>query len=402
MTSNELTADSVERYRAILPALSNKVYMNFGAQGVMARQTMEAIQSAYAEVQRRGPLSMGAFAWLQDQLQETRKELSLEFEAPPQCFALTQSTTDGCNIVLWGTKWSAGDHLLLSDAEHPGVVAAAVQLARRLKLELSLFPAAGVSQDQVVHTLGGALKDRTRLVLLSHILWNTGDLLPVDEIVSVCHARGVKVLIDGAQSAGVLPLSLEQSQVDYYAMTGHKWLGGPEGVGALYVSTTVMDELEPTFVGWRGSILAGPTALKGWEPGAARFEVSTSPFPLLSGLRAALRLSREYGSVWARLQMILRNAQLLRDRLSAQPEIKLLGSEHPQSGLVTFSIKGASHKEVARSLEEKQIIIRTIPDPDCLRASVNWFTTESDLDALLRSLKDYIGAENLSGATVPE
>lgn len=232
---NMRTKTDIQEHRKNFPGLTNKAYFNYGGQGVMSSQALAAILDSFKNVQSTGPFNSKMFGWLTDEVIATKKSLASEFGGDVDLYALTQNATEGCNIVLWGLEWKTGDHLLLTDSEHFGVLASSQQLARRHNLELSYFSAAGPTQT-VLNNLEQALKSQTKLVVVSHVLWNTGAILPIAEMSEICRKRSTLLLVDGAQSAGVIPLDLAKLDVDFYALTGHKWLGGPEGVGALYVS----------------------------------------------------------------------------------------------------------------------------------------------------------------------
>ena len=127
--------------------------------------------------------------------------------------ALTENVTSSCNIVLWGIEWEAGDEILLTDAEHPGVVATAQEIARRFGVKLVTCPIMETTnQGDPVAVIKAYLSPHSRLVVISHILWNTGQVLPLKEIVTICHQnqgkKPTEVLVDGAQSAGSMPLDL--------------------------------------------------------------------------------------------------------------------------------------------------------------------------------------------------
>jgi L-cysteine/cystine lyase len=386
MVSATKLSQTIEQFRSNVPALKNKAYMNFGAQGVLAQETIDAIGQSYSWVQQHGPLSGKVFGWLMQELRDTRQAFADEFGCAAANLALTQSTTDGCNIVLWGLPWQAGDDLLITDAEHAGVIAATHQLAKRHNLNLRVCPVDGRSEDQILQTLEQQLTDKTRVFLFSHILWTTGQTLPIKEIIDLCRSRGVLTLVDGAQSAGVLDLDLPASKADCYAVTGHKWLGGPDGVGALYLTDEAIERLEPTFVGWRSSKFDSHGAPSGWEEGAARFEVATAPFPLLAATRKAIYIRREHGTAGERYQLVLDNATRLRGALSALNGVQCLSSKAPTSGLVSFKVEGGSHRQICDELERQQIIVRTLPSPDCLRASLHYFTSEDEIKKLISVL----------------
>lgn len=379
-------SQTIAEFRASVPALQNKVYMNFGAQGVMAQEAMDEIARSYSYVQSNGPLCGRMFGWLTDELCVTRAAFAEEFSCASENIALTQSTTDGCNIVMWGLPWKAGETLIITDSEHSGVVAAAAQLARRHHLNLSICPVASQSDQQVLEWLDKNLTAKTRLFVFSHILWTTGKILQVKEIIDLCHSRGVLALVDGAQSAGVLDFSIADTAADFYAVTGHKWLGGPEGVGALYVAQDAVEKLEPTFVGWRSCRFDKHGNPSGWELGAARYEVATAAVPLLAATRKALALRHRHGTSFDRYQMVLANALKLRTALSAVEQIDCICPEIPASGLVSFTVDGLSHSRLCSELEAQQIIVRTLSSPDCIRASVQYFTTEEELRKLVSAV----------------
>ncbi|MBX9725130.1 MAG: aminotransferase class V-fold PLP-dependent enzyme [Candidatus Obscuribacterales bacterium] len=381
-----MISSSINEQRLKFPALKNKSYLNFGAQGTMATSTIDAIKHSYDYVQDKGPLSAGMFAWIQEEGWRCKKLIADEFGGEASSYALTQNTTEGCNIVLWGLDWKEGDTLLTTDSEHNGVMKAAIQLCKRNKLKLEVCKIAKLnSEEEILEAVQESLKSKPRLFMISHILWNTGRVLPLKKIVDLCKSKNVKVLADGAQSAGVMPLDMIELGAEFYAFTGHKWIGGPEGVGALYVAPDSLEDLEPTFAGWRGAIFDSKGQAIGWQPDSSRYEVATAPFPLLSGLINAIEVHRQAGTAVARYETIIQIASKLRAELSTMPNLKLL-DKTGGSSLVSFAIDDVIHANVVKALESKGFIVRTIPNPECIRASVHYFSQE-EADKFCDALK---------------
>src|SRR5581483_305329 len=313
-------SQTLAEHRLNYPALANKAYFNYGGQGTLSRGSLEEIQTAYQLVQAEGPFSMRMLNWITQELQRTRECFASELGGDPTSYAITHNATEGCNIVFWGIDWKPGDHLIITDSEHPGVHAAAEQVAKRQQLKLSMVPTAQNQADEsILERISSTIDERTKLVAISHVLWNTGRTLPVAEIQSLCRKANVRLLIDGAQSAGVIPLDLAELDVDYFAFPGHKWMCGPEGIGALYIRPSLIDELQPTFVGWRGSMLGEED-----KHTAAKFEVATSPFPLLCGLRSAIDLHQRWGTAAERYDQLLENVRTLREALSSIEGVSLV------------------------------------------------------------------------------
>ncbi|MEG4586131.1 aminotransferase class V-fold PLP-dependent enzyme [Microcoleus sp. MOSTC5] len=418
-----------DNHRQQFPALANKAYFNYGGQGPLPEPALDAIYQAYKRVQLGGPFSGEVGAWVAQEAMLTRRAIASELAVPPETIALTEDVTVGCNIALWGIDWKAGDHLLLSDCEHPGIVASVMELQRRFNIEVSVCPlAATLNEGDAVAVIANALQPNTRLLVISHILWNTGQVLPLAEIVKVCHeppltppCQGggqedfpliqgegqeelsliqgekqeelpannskVRVLVDAAQSVGVLPLNLIESGVDFYAFTGHKWWCGPEGLGGLYVSAEALADLHPVFIGWRGIVTDANAKVLGWKPGSQRYEIATSAYPLYAGLRSAIALQHEWGTIEERYAEICRLSKYLWERLSELSDVECLRKSAPEAGLVSFRLMNKMpHNKLVNLLEKQGIMVRTILNPDCVRACVHYFTTEAEIDKLVGAI----------------
>ncbi len=384
----------LELHRQKFPALANKTYFNFGGQGTLPQASLEAIQQAYEYVQRHGPFSAGVNAWVMEEAHQTRLAIASELVAPVETIALTEDVTVGCNIAMWGIDWQAGDHLLLTDCEHPGIFATAQEIGRRFKVEVSSCPIMDtLNQGDPTAVIAQHLRPRTRLLVLSHVLWNTGQVLPVAEIVEVCRnystgTKSLRVLVDAAQSVGSLPLNLTELGADFYAFTGHKWWCGPEGTGGLYVRSDALESLNPTFIGLRGLVTSEAGKPVGWKPDGRRFEVSTSAYPLYAGVRSAIATHQQWGTAQERYEQICQMSEYLWQRLSQLDAVSCLRTSPPKAGIVSFVLtNGHSHKRLVHSLEQQGIMVRTLLDPDCVRACVHYFTQHREIDQLVEAIE---------------
>ena len=382
-------------YRQNFPALANKTYLNYGGQGPLPKISLEAIYDSYQKVQNLGPFSHTVGEWMINETALIRRAIAAELGVFPETITLTEDVTVGCNIPLWGLDWQAGDHLLLSDCEHPGVIATIQEIKRRFHIEFSTCPIMEtLNEGNPVKVIEQNLRPHTKLLIISHILWNTGQVLPLTNIVKLCHnlfPSPIKVLVDAAQSVGVLPLKLAETEVDFYAFTGHKWWCGPEGLGGLYVSAKVRENLSPTFIGLRSILRDKIGKPIGWKPDGRRYEISTSAYPLYSGLRQAISLHNQWGTATERYERIKKLSAYLWENLSKIPEIKCLRKAPPEAGLVSFQLtNGKSHKELVKFLENQEIMVRTILDPDCVRACVHYFSLEAEIDQLVIKIQAFV------------
>jgi len=385
-------ATRLQTWRAQFPALANKRYFNFGGQGPMPQAALEAIYQAHTQLQTEGPFSNGINQWIQQSAAAMRQTLAESLHVPAAAMTLTEDVTVGCNIPLWGLDWQTGDRLLMTDCEHPGVIAAVQEISRRFHVEVDICPILATAQGgEPVAVIEAALQPRTRMLVVSHILWNTGQLLPLAELVQLCHDRPdpVWVLVDAAQSVGMIPLDLTALGVDFYAFTGHKWCCGPAGLGGLYVRPEVRDAIAPTFIGWRSITTDAQAHPTGWKPNGQRYEVATSDYPLMAGLQTALTLHQQWGTPEDRFQRLWDLSRALWERLQAHPQIRMVSATPPPSGLVSFEILDAAgqpsperHTRLVNDLEAEQILLRILLHPHCVRACVHYFTLEAEVQAL--------------------
>jgi L-cysteine/cystine lyase len=391
--------------RQDFPGLTDKAYFNYGGQGPMPQSALSAIYESYQFIQEKGPFSEQVGLWVSTELAKTRQAIASELGVLPQTITLTENVSIGCNISLWGLDWQPGDRILIGDCEHPGIIAAVNELADRFDLKVSTCPLMEtLNEGNPILAIASHLHPNTRLVVVSHLLWNTGQVLPLKEIVKVCHEfsqdrdtpRKIRVMVDAAQSVGVLPLNLTEIGVDFYAFTGHKWWCGPEGLGGLYVSPDAADSLRPTWIGWRSILMDAAGEVTGFKPDGRRFEVATSAYPLLVGLQKAIAYHQAIGTPEDRYHRIQVLSHQLWTQLRELPDIICLKSTPPEAGLVSFQLAeslqkaGASHDKLVSFLEkEHRIMIRTIRQPDCVRACVHYFSLDSEIDQLISGIREY-------------
>jgi L-cysteine/cystine lyase len=352
--------------RAQFPVLGRVAYLNAGSMGPLARPTVEAMQA-----QERADLKggRGGRPYIESMLElraRVRAALAATIGVPPENVALTSSTTESCNIVLAGLRLAPEDEVVTTDTEHFGLLGplhasgATVRVAavRTLPPELAL--------DAIL----AEITPKTRLVALSHVSWQTGNMLPVEEIQE---AAAVTMLVDGAQSAGAI--AVDATRFDFYTVSGQKWLCGPDATGALYVRDPERLHVAlPTYFSQDRYDVDGTYTPK---EGAARFDAGWIPNASLAGLEAALATVPH----WAAHHSAEVTARCY---LSLSERFEVVTAPG-QANLVSFVAEGDA-AEVAARVFERGVVIRDLPGTDWLRVSCGWWTSDGDVDRLLRSL----------------
>ena len=384
--------------RDLCPALQNKTYFNYGGQGPLPSPSLEAITASWARIQELGPFTADVWPYIAKEVNSTRRLLAQCCGVPPHRLALTENVTSGCVLPLWGLPFAEGDQLLIGDCEHPGVVSACVELARRQNLAIDVLPVKHLRGDQahcdaaVLEAINQALTPRTRLVVLSHLLWNTGQVMPIAAVAKQLnqHLQQPYLLVDAAQSFGQIPVEDAAAAADIYAFTGHKWACGPEGLGGVALSERVVANAAPTVIGWRSLRDESKADLNSsdlFHHDSRRFEVATSCVPLMAGLRSSLQLLEQEGSAQQRWDRIRTLSGNLWQALQGLDRVTPLLDVAPSSGLVSFQINGdVPPAEHVKQLGAQGLWIRDLADPSCLRACTHISTTADDINALAAAI----------------
>jgi L-cysteine/cystine lyase len=352
--------------RAQFPVLERFVYLNAGSLGPLSRATLEAIEARVRFDQEHG---RGGRAWFEDMLalrERIRARMAEVIGSTPDRIALTSSTTDGCNIVVSGLGLTSDDEVVTTDSEHPGLLLPLHVSGARVRVA----EVAGRPTEDALATILGCITPRTKLLALSHVLWTTGQLMPVHELK---RASGLPVLVDGAQSVGAIPVDV--GELDYYTVSGQKWLCGPEPVGALHVREPEQLKVAiPTYFAQRSIERDGSFVPK---DGAARFDAGWVTPPVLAGFEAALDGAPEW-----RFERGAEMAQRCRDSLAKHFEV--IG-EPGQSTLVSFVPHGDAAETAAR-LYAQNVVVRDLPGTGLVRASCGWWTSDDDVERLVTGL----------------
>jgi L-cysteine/cystine lyase len=315
------------------------------------------------------------------------------------------AATDGMNVAAWAVDWKAGDRVVTTNLEHAGGLGPLWAIRERLGVVLAIAdiglggmgadgagepegagtdgapdPALAPERAAILEAFDRAVTPGTRLVALSHVTWATGARLPIREIAELAHSRGALVAVDGAQSVGAIPVSVEELGVDFYAVPGQKWLLGPEGTGAVYCAESVLDRPRLAFAGYSSFESIDLAAEAKLWPDARRFEGAGFHGPSVLGFaRSTAWLSMFVGWQWIH-ERIARMAGEAASMLADVPGVEVLTPRANMAGLVTFRIAGWKSSAALRELSQRTLCIaRTIPPLDAIRISVGFFNTDGEL-----------------------
>lgn len=374
----------VDQIRAQLPAVHGKAYMNTGTNGPLPTVVHEAMAEMMRAELEEGRISMDGWKIKMEMKPAAREALARVFSVKPDEIALTQLTTEGMNVMIHGVDWQRGDEAIITNLEHPGGQLPLYVVARRHGVQIKIANL-GIGDGDVPGQLERLFTPRTRAVIISHLAWNTGALLPLKEIVETCRRHGVLCLVDAAQSAGSMDPQLRENDPDGYAMPGQKWMCGPEGTGSLWISEERMSLFQQTYVNYGNANYYAVDTQGGYftpAAGAARYDRIATYYPLIAGqLAAAKWLADDVGTEWA-YERIATLGQLAHKTLSNVDGVTVITPKKNMVGLIAFNLDGMAPDDLVTKLFDRGFILRTIGDPACVRLATGFYNTEEEIENL--------------------
>ncbi|HVC31527.1 MAG TPA: aminotransferase class V-fold PLP-dependent enzyme [Steroidobacteraceae bacterium] len=384
------TEEKLAGVRRGVPATEQLAFLNAGSYGPLTAAAGEAIVRLAQEEVREGRQGARAFRRNRELKDAVRAGFARILGCGASEVGLTTSTTGGMNIACWGLKWSAGDEVVTTDIEHMGGLAPLYILEHRIGIRLRFVDSHGRG-EQVGKAVEDAINERTRAVIVSHVSWSAGVVLPLKQIAAAAHRAGAVVIVDGAQSGGAIPLDMKELGVDAYAVPGQKWLCGPEGIGAVYISGERMAEILPSHVG--GGAFGPHDELGHYTVGeeAGRFNTPGNPYaPALAGMNASLKwFLDDVGPDWA-YPRIPENAARCRALLEGIEGVDVITPPGRHAGLVHFTIAGWDPTAAEQELLKRRVLVRSMQRPSCVRASTGFYNNEEDLQALAEGVKEVL------------
>jgi cysteine desulfurase family protein len=290
-----------------------------------------------------------------------------------------------------------GDHVICTNIEHNSVRRPLEYVRNKKHVEITYLQN-NEHGELNIKEMEQAIKSNTSLVIVTHSSNLLGTIMPIGEIGELCRKHHVKLLVDAAQSAGVLPIQVEDMSIDMLAFPGHKGLLGPQGTGGLYLHPNL--ELEPLLYGGTGS---QSEAIDQPKVRPDRYEAGTQNTVGIAGLNEGIKfvlqetVEKIHEKEWALTQRLM-------EGLIGIDGLTILGPElgQPKTGIVSFNLNGVDSSELAFILDQSfQIAVRAgyhctplaheaagTLEIGAVRASLGYFTKGEDVEALIEAMKE--------------
>lgn len=321
-------------------------------------------------------------------LEDTRAAAAELLRCRPDDLAVTHNTTEGFNILAQGLPLGPGDEVLFSSLNHPGASVAWQEQAARRGFTVRTFPfpatrAPELTVDDVVALHAGQVRPETRALVLPHVDNMVGIVHPLAEISATVRDRGVEfVLVDGAQSVGMIPVDLGGSGVDAYAASPHKWIQAPKGLGLFWASPELRRIVPRMWYRTPGD---------GIRSSARKYEdYSTRAWPAVVALGDALAFQASIGEEEKGRRYATLRGHLL-ERVDGDSRLRWGSPRDPAlaSMIVALEVSGEPAPDVAaRLMDRRGVVVRPFGPPlNTLRVSPNVATLEAELDGFLDAVQ---------------
>jgi selenocysteine lyase/cysteine desulfurase len=314
----------------------------------------------------------------------------------PDNWAFVESATRAWNAAFSSLRFRPGDRVLTTKAEYPSNMGGLLRASEIQGVEVVVVPDDEDGQVDVA-ALESMLDDRTRLVSVTHVPTQGGLINPAARVGEILRSTPILYQVDACQSAGQLPVRVDEIGCDILSFTGRKFLRGPRATGMVWANDTALSQMgNPAGVDMQGAMWDEPFAIEPLDS-ARRFE----PYEVFFAGKVGLAVALAYATSIGIEEIAVRNAQLatrLRSKLSEVPGVVIRDKGANLSAIVTFTVDGHDPHEIRASLRRQGINVSTSSEGSArldfperglhqvVRASVHYFNTDDEVDALVGAI----------------
>ena len=368
--------------------VSNKIYLNNASVSLMPSQSINAMNDFLILYNSLGPDSSDSALLIEEKLNNVRKIIAKIICCKPEEVILTQSTTDGINIVANGLSFDDSSNIIIRGMthEHHSNFFPWIKLKNKISVRNIPIDSNGFFK---LDDLKSNIDNNTKLLAISHALYNTGSILPVEKI-STALKKEIPFFIDSAQTIGCIgEHDVSKLKCNFMSFNGSKWLCGPMGTGLFYCNKESSELLEPKTIGGESAIIENNNNLI-FKDLPDKFQTGFRNYVGIVGLESSVKYLLNFGmkNIQKKNQYL---SKLFREELEKIPNTILYGPDDPnkRTSIVSFNVKGFDSQKIVDKFEKQNIIlaVREIMEKNIIRVSPHFFNTESDMLKVIDEIK---------------
>lgn len=365
----------------------SRIYLNNASVSLMPLQSIDAMREFLVSYNKLGPDSAGSKQLVLEKLKSARNVISKIINCREEEVILTQSTTDGINFVANGLSFSENSNMIIRGGahEHHANFYPWMRLQNKIKINSMSIDGNGFFD---LDEFGLILDSNTKLVALSHALYNTGAVLPVEQIGKMI-GDDACFFVDSAQTVGCVGVDVSKINCDFMSFNGSKWLCGPMGTGLFYCSKKSSSLLEPISIGSE-SVMAYDESELAFKDIPEKFQTGFRNYVGVVGLESSASYLLRVGldNISRKIKHL---SKMLREELTRISGVTIYGPQDPdrRNSIVAFNIEGFEPETIVGRLEKEGIVlvVREILDKKIVRASPHFFNTESEIIRVIDAIK---------------
>jgi cysteine desulfurase/selenocysteine lyase len=395
MDYDDTKENDIDVIRKDFPVTKKRIYMNCGSFAPMPLSTIKSITDFLVRCSEEGPDSTSVQEHITTLMKELRNNLSRLINCDPEEIIFTQSTTEGINHVASGIKWKKSDAIIVRGGlhEHYANYFPWLNISKKfgVKLEEIKINDKGFFDLDKIDKV--AKNRNARLITLSHVLYNNGAIMPVEEVGEIAKRHQMLYSIDAAQSVGTIDVDVRKIGCDFLAFPGFKWICGPSGIGIFYCKKESAHMLTPRYIGGESAIITEKKDLI-YTESPQKFQTGFRNYPGIAGLLSSINYIHRLGVNTIR-KMNMKIANELVEELGRIPGISIFGPEDEKirSSIVSFTIDSVNPKKIVSGLEERGIIVaeRDIVGggkKKAVRASPHFFNDLNEVSTFVQNMKN--------------
>jgi cysteine desulfurase/selenocysteine lyase len=384
----------LELIRKDFPIVRKRIYMNNGSFAPIPLSTIKAVTGFLLKYSEEGPDSNSIQEYITSLINEVRHRVSHLINCDPEEIIFTQSTTDSLNLVSSGMEWNKSDLIVTRGGpdEHFSNYFPWLRVAEKFGVELGELKIDSNGFFDIGELEKFARNENTKLITLSHALYNNGAIMPVSEVGKIARENNVLFCIDAAQSVGSVKVDVKEIGCDFLAFPGFKWICGPVGVGILYCSKKSSELLTPQSVGSDSAILTNQRNIA-YVDFPHNFQAGFRNYIGIAGLESSLRYILRIGINNIR-KMNMKIASELNSLLEGMKDVSTYGpqDENLRTSIISFGAASLDARTIVSKLDNFGITLaeRGISQSDkkkAVRASPHFFNSQSEVETIVSSLK---------------
>ena len=361
---------------------SDYINLENGYYCFLPQETLESYILHIREINYQGSYYMRTVQW--DNKKAMAAKLAAIAGCSPEELIITRNTTESLDMIIGGMHWQVGDEAVMAEQDYGAMLDMFKLVAKRYGVvnKIVSVPNHPSSDEEIVSLYANSITAKTKLLMVSHMINITGQILPIRKICDMAHSKGVEVLVDGAHAFAHIKFSLPDLNCDYYGASLHKWLSVPLGAGMLYVKKENISKVWP---------LIGEEGKK--EDDILRLNhIGTHPVATDLAIANAIDFYAKIGAdrKEARLRY-LQNYWTSKVRQLPHVEVNTPADPTRSCGIANVGIKGMKPSELAETLLKKYKIYTVAIDGAGVhgcRITPNIYTTLKELDVFVKALSE--------------